>query len=348
MSGVDPKLLPSPEVLSHWGRFVDVRVQPITTGLINATFALQGSSGERAVLQRLHPVFSPEVNLDIAAVTAHLTKKGVPTPRLLPTDRGDLWLPMEDGIWRALSWVQGHTHAFLADGDTAEQAGGLVGRFHAALADLKYSYRSGRTHVHDTAAHLERLHQALDQHGVHRLHSDVALLAEPLLRESASLVNLTAMPLRHAHGDLKISNLMFDKRGRGLALIDLDTVTRMHWPLEMGDALLSWCNPRREDQLPAALDLDLLTRAMTGYRRSTGDLIGRDEWEALVPGLARICLELASRFLADALNESYFGWDPDAYRTRGDHNLARSKAMWALYRDVQGKIPEAGRRLERL
>ncbi len=100
--------------------------------------------------------------------------------------------------------------------------------------------------------------------------------------------------------------------------------------------------------MPADLNLDLLTRAMAGYRQSVGDLIGREEWEALVPGLARICLELSSRFLTDALNESYFGWDARTYGSRGDHNLARGRAMWSLYLDVQGKMGEAQRCLRRI
>ncbi len=348
MAVAESQYFPPPDVLDHWKRFSTARIQPVTTGLINVTYMLQTNVGERAVLQRLHPVFSPQVNLDIAAVTDHLAGKGIPTPLLLPTDSDALWVSAQDGVWRALSWVEGQAHDFLANGDMAEQAGALVGRFHAALNDLNYSYQSGRSHVHDTHAHLTRLIKALEQGSGHRLHEAVARLADPLLQDSAGLVNLQSLPQRHAHGDLKISNLLFEPSGKGLALIDLDTLTRMHWPLEMGDALRSWCNPRREDQLPADLNLDLMVRAMAGYLSSAGDLITEDEWELLVPGLARICLELASRFLADALEERYFGWNPHAYGTRGDHNLARGRAMWALYRDVLEKSAEAQRRLGRL
>jgi Ser/Thr protein kinase RdoA (MazF antagonist) len=348
MSGADQNPAPPAAVLTRWHRFADARVQLITTGLINSTFVLQAGSGEKAVLQRLHPVFSPEVNLDIAAITAHLAARGVVTPRLLPADSGDLWVLADERVWRAMSWIDGVVHSCLPDGQMAEQAGALVGRFHAALADLEHRYRSGRAHVHDTSAHLVRLREALERHAGHRLHLAVAALASPLLRESEGLVDLGGLPQRHAHGDLKISNLMFDRQGRGLALIDLDTLAPMHWPLEMGDALRSWCNPRREDQLPARMDLALLYRAMAGYRRAAGDLVTAQEWEALIPGLARICLELSARFLADALNESYFGWDARAYGTRGEHNLARGKAMWELYRDVQRQAGEAQRHLRRI
>jgi Ser/Thr protein kinase RdoA (MazF antagonist) len=223
----------------------------------------------------------------------------------------------------------------------AREAGCLVGGFHAALDGFDYRYRSGRSNVHDTPAHLRRLGQALERHGDHRLYDLVSPLAERLLHEAEGLVELGSLPLRHAHGDLKISNLLFDESGRGLCLIDLDTLTLMHWPLEMGDALRSWCNPATEEQPAARLDLTLFEAAIGGYREGAGDLAAAPEWEALVPGLTRICLELAARFLADALNESYFGWDSKMYPGRGEHNLARGQAMWVLYRDVAEKRAEA-------
>jgi Ser/Thr protein kinase RdoA (MazF antagonist) len=168
-------------------------------------------------------------------------------------------------------------------------------------------------------------------------------LADSLLREAETLVALESLPLRHAHGDLKISNLMFDAAGRGLCLIDLDTLSRMHWALEMGDALRSWCNPNKEDRPSARLDLAFFEAAVKGYRESAPGLISVDEWAALVAGLARICLELSARFLADALNESYFGWEPKRYPARGEHNLARGRAMWSLYQDVMHKRRTAER-----
>ena len=59
-------------------------------GLINQTFLVE-EAGRRAVLQRLHPIFAPSLHLDIEAVTAHLARKGLLTPRLLRTRAGELW-----------------------------------------------------------------------------------------------------------------------------------------------------------------------------------------------------------------------------------------------------------------
>jgi Ser/Thr protein kinase RdoA (MazF antagonist) len=336
---------PPPQVLQCWSDFADAAVRPIHSGLINTTFELSRADGRKAILQRLHPVFGPEVHYDIEAVTAHLAARGLTTPRLLRTDDHALWVASGEGLWRALTHLKGTAPEHFGSPAMAREAGALVGRFHAALMDFDYQYRSRRGNVHDTAVHLERLETALRQHRGHRLYGEVAFLAEGLLRAAEDLVDLDGLPLRHAHGDLKVSNVMFDARRRGLALIDLDTLTRMHWPLEMGDALRSWCNPRSENQLAARLDLDLLEAAVGGYRTGNGGGITEEEWEALVSGLERICLELSSRFLADALNELYFGWDPHHYPARGEHNLARGRAMWALYLDVLNKRAAAQERV---
>ena len=328
---------------AHWRGLAVVTAEPIHSGLINATFLIRDPEGGTAILQRLHPVFPPQVNEDIQAVTSHLSARGMTTPHLLPTDQGRLWVEADDGVWRALEYLPGVVYQRLTDPARALEAGRLVGRFHRALGDLEHVYRSVRGQVHDTPAHLKRLAEALVRHQGHRLYERVAPRAETLLRGGERLVDLRALPLRHAHGHLKISNLMFDANGQGLCLIDLDTLARMHWPLEMGDALRSWCNPNREDQQPARLDLDLFRSAVWGYRQAAGDFITREEWEALVPGLSRICLELAARFLADALNENYFGWDPGRYPRRGEHNLTRGLAMWSLYLDTLAQAPEAWR-----
>ncbi len=335
--------LPPRWVLEQWPGLSDARVSPISSGLINATYAIDARDGRRLILQRLHEVFSERVNLDMAAITGHLADKGMLTPRLLPTLDDRLWVRLDEAVWRVQTRLPGITHNFMQGPAMAGEAGGLVARFHAALQDLRHDYRSGRAQVHDTQAHLQRLRQALSEHRGHRLYDQVAHLADFLLQRAGGLVDLSALPLRHAHGDLKISNLLFDEHGSALALIDLDTLALMHWPLEMGDALRSWCNPRKEDQLSANLDLDLLAAAVRGYRQVAGDMISEDEWRALIPGLARICLELSARFLADALNEAYFGWDDEAYPARGEHNLARGASMWTLYTDVMNKRVAAER-----
>jgi hypothetical protein len=45
-------------------------------------------------------------------------------------------------------------------------------------------------------------------------------------------------------------------------------------------------------------------------------------------------VELAARFCADALNESYFGWNPKSFPSRSEHNQARAESQLAAARSL--------------
>ena len=47
--------------------------------------------------------------------------------------------------------------------------------------------------------------------------------------------------------------------------------------------------------------------------RTPADLVTPAEWQCIVTATQTIYVELAARFCADALNESYFGWNPQAF-----------------------------------
>jgi Ser/Thr protein kinase RdoA (MazF antagonist) len=331
-------------------RYRDLRDRPHRLhggGLINRTLLVDGAAGP-VILQRLHPVFAGTVNEDIEAVTAHLAERGLLTPRLLRTDDGALWVEGEDGRpWRALTYVEGASFDRIPSPAIASEAGRMVARFHAAVADLRHDYRHVRAGVHDTARHLSTLREAVEAHVDHRLFAEVAPLARALLEAADRLPDLSGLPARHAHGDLKISNLLF--RGeRAACLVDLDTLGRMIWPFEMGDALRSWCNGAGEDEPSAAIQVPLFAAALGGYGAVArpASLLTDDEASAIVDGLATICLELSARFLADALRESYFGFDPARFPGRGEHNLVRARGQLALYRSVEeqrGALDSAAR-----
>ena len=190
--------------------------------------------------------------------------------------------------------------------------------------------------------HADRLVRALADHPRHRLASAVASQAEALLRLADGQPDFADLPRRITHGDPKISNVLFlPPDHRAHALVDLDTLGRLDLPTELGDAFRSWCNPAGEDAGEPGLDLTLFEAAVNGYATAAGGQVEPAETARLVDGLVVICTELACRFAADALDESYFGWDPDRFSTRGDHNLHRAQVQLTLARSVQDHRSEA-------
>lgn len=324
-------------VLAAWD-LAGAPAAPLGHGLINQTWLVDDSRAP-LVLQRLNPVFPPEINLDIEAVTAHLAGQGLPTPRLVRTRAGEPWCAAGGDCWRALTYVHGTAPDCMGDVAMAREAGTLLGRFHRAVAGFDQPLHGNRSGIHDTPRHLAALREALVSHRAHPAWADIAPLGQAILAESARLGSLPAsLPERLVHGDPKLNNLLFDRAtGVGLCLVDLDTLGRMPLVLELGDALRSWCNPAGEDGDPVVFSLPFFKAAIGGYATVTGDWLLPAERDHVVTATETIVLELAARFCADALNESYFGWNPARYPTRSEHNRQRALRQLALFHSLQGQ-----------
>jgi Ser/Thr protein kinase RdoA (MazF antagonist) len=306
------------------------RVERLGHGLINATYLVSDAAGEPvAVVQRLHTIFSPEVNQDLQSITGRMLACGMLAPMLIPTADGELCFTLEGQHWRALTYIAGQVFSQLNSAAQASSAGRLVGRFHFALRDFVYRYSHVRAGVHDTAQHLARLKQALA-----RPEADARAreLGQRILATVPQLpALLPTLPLQHAHGDLKISNVLF--AGDGLtarALLDFDTCGRLTMAYELGDMLRSWCNPAGEDDAAPALEPTLLFSALEGHADGVGGRLTEAEIASIVPGLQTVCVELAARFVTDAIEDTYFGWDPTRFPSRSEHNLLRARGQLEL------------------
>lgn len=319
-------------------------ISPITAGLINDTFAVEGGY----ILQRLNTrIFRPEVNLDIAALTPHLRAAGLPVPEYLLSDEGRPWINLTDGhwagAWRLMTRLPGSTLHRLTTPARVGAAAEAFARLHGALLHVQHDFASRRPGAHDTQAHLRALQLALDEHPQHRLHPLVAPLASALFDLWDRWGELPELPPRIIHGDPKASNLLFDERDQVSGLLDLDTFALDSLQVELGDAARSWCNPSDEDNPNPSFDLDLFNALARRYLASAAPWITDAERDALPRAPARICLELAARFAADALHERYFGWNPAVAPSRGDHNLLRARGQLALAIDAHHKLPDLQR-----
>jgi Ser/Thr protein kinase RdoA (MazF antagonist) len=317
----------------------DAQITQIESGLVHRTFRVQ-AGGECYALQRLNPLFSADVHENILAVTEHLSERQVTTPRLCRTRTGGLFAELGSaGRWRLLTWVEGVAHDTCGSAQRARAAGALVGRFHSALADLEHEFRPLGFPFHDTQRHLADLERALAENTEHRFHSAVSELAGSIRVAAAEWESepLDDLPDRVVHLDLKFSNVLFDGP-RASSLIDLDTVSRRPFWIELGDAWRSWCNRRAEHEPDAELDPAIFRAAAEGWL-STLEIpacpLSKSELVSLAHGLERLCVELSARFAADALEEAYFGWNPDLFESAGDQNLSRARGQLSLYRQAR-------------
>lgn len=330
---------PTMSVASYGGGDGDIsgpfgcwRVSRLGAGLINETWRVE-ADGRALVLQRVNPVFAPEIHDNIRAVTARLRAAGIQTPELLETPGGRPYaVDDEGGVWRLMTFVDGRTFDTAQSLDQVRSAGRLVARVHEALDGLDHEFVGLRAGVHDTPRHLASLRSALEAHRDHRLYDAVAPLGASILAASEALEALPALPETICHGDLKFNNLRFSDDGvEAICLVDLDTFAPMSLAFELGDAFRSWCNPGGEVAEGVRFDVEVFEAGYCGYAEGRGRALTAEERRGIVLGVEWISLELAARFAADALAERYFGWDATRHATRGEHNLERAQGQLRLH-----------------
>lgn len=303
-------------------------INPIEKGLINKTFLVDTDNG-RYILQEVSPIFDEGIHFDSVAICQYLTCFNIATPAIRMNRFGDLFFNHQGRIFRALTYVRGESFHQINSLPMAEEAGRVVGQFHKSLVDFSYQYRSQRRHKGDYPFHVENLKAALKSHEDHDFYVQVKPLAEKMIEQMAALsLGLHTTP-RHAHGDPKISNILFDG-DQAVCLIDFDTLGYSGWSLEMGDALRSWANPHQEDVLDAVVDLRIAENALSGYGREIHGLFSVAEKAELVSHTQAVSLCLAIRYLTDVLNENYFGFARDRFSRAADHHWLRAQAMFNL------------------
>jgi Ser/Thr protein kinase RdoA (MazF antagonist) len=323
-------------------------VERSADGLINQTWFVKNNSHTRFVLQRLHPAIGRQVNSKIRRVTQHLARSNRCTPMLVMDNSGQDSVENDGFAWRLLSYVHGKSFSNIADIRYAREAGSVLASFHSAFLSYPDFSDFERSQIHIFKTHLANLDQALGDCRGHQRFVEIQALALDIKRSAASLPRVRESAPCIVHGDPKISNILFDADGRGLCLVDLDTVGLMPIVWELGDAFRSWCNPYDEDARESEFSLEIFAAALEGYVLGRTVSIGAQDAAAIVGAVRTIYTELAARFCTDALRESYFAWDSRRFDSRTDHNLARARNQLNACSDLASKNAQAEKIVERV
>jgi Ser/Thr protein kinase RdoA (MazF antagonist) len=336
LDGDDTQVLPAPVRAAFRELEGAIALRSLSGGLLHQSFHVRAGAVEY-VLQRVSDVFAPAIHANIDAVTRHLASKGLRVARLRPTRAGELSADLGPlGRWRLMEHLGGVSFDEVQSVAQARSAGALVGRFHAALADFTAPLAPMGIPYRDTPLYLAALRRALEIHADHRLHAPMADLARRVFEAFEAMGRPAAVRERVIHGDLKLSNLLFEGeappgRDCAFALVDFDTLMRGALWMELGDAWRSWCNAAGEDSTRPQFDLEVFGASCLGFAEGHGSPLDPAERGSLETAPERIMLELCARFVTDALEERYFGWDPGQFATRGDHNATRAEGQWRLY-----------------
>lgn len=238
-------------------------------GHINDTFVVwREDHSKRFILQRINTdTFTDPVGLmeNICGVTRHLREKilaagGDPareTLNVIPTLSGAAChLDAEGGAWRAYDFVE-DTICLQQVGSEADfrTVAETLGKFQNQLADYPAStLHETIARFHDTPNRYANFEKALSADALGRAKDIAPEVAFIHAREKDchALLDLLAageIPLRVTHNDTKINNVLIDAAtGKGICVIDLDTVMPGLSAYDFGDSIRTGANDCAEDE----------------------------------------------------------------------------------------------------
>ena len=352
------------ELFTIAGRFVDTKtiedIAPLGNGLINDTYKIIVDGKPKYVLQRINNAVFTDVDMlqsNIEAVTDHIRKKyesqGVGdinrrVLHFLKADTGKTYVEEEGKYWRVMDFIaDSYTYEAVTPG-YAYYAGRSFGDFESLLTDLEVPIGEIIPDFHNIEFRLKQMEDAIArdcvgmmrevevQKLVYRIRSaaDDMCLGERLYREGK-------LPKRICHCDTKVNNMLFNKDGNVLCVIDLDTVMPSFVFSDFGDFLRSAANTGAEDDPDLDnihFNMEVFKAFAKGYLEGTQSFLLPIERENLPYAATLFPYMQAVRFLTDYINGNTY------YKINYPiHNLVRTRAQWKLYEEAMAKKNEMKR-----
>ena len=332
-------------------------VKPFGAGHINETYAvyMPGEGGDELayVLQRVNSnVFKDPAGVmdNIFGVTEYLRnvirrEGGDPdreTLSYIKTKSGCNYFEDSEGEpWRCYNFIPDSVcYQLVEEPEQFYQSGSSFGHFLKQLSDYPASKLNETIpDFHNTIRRFEAFQVALKRDLKNRADSCRPEIDFVLAREKDCGVLVHQqdegiLPLRVTHNDTKLNNILFDeKTGKGLCIIDLDTIMPGLAANDFGDSIRFGAATAEEDEPNLDLmhfDISLYELYVKGYLEETKDVLTEAEIGSLPWGARLMTLECGIRFLTDYLQgDTYFKTDYT------EHNLIRARTQFRLVDEME-------------
>ena len=332
-------------------------VKPFGAGHINETYAvyMPGQEGDELsyVLQRVNSnVFKDPAGVmdNIFGVTEYLRnvirrEGGDPdreTLSYIKTKSGCNYFEDSEGEpWRCYNFIPDSVcYQLVEEPEQFYQSGSSFGHFLKQLCDYPASKLNETIpDFHNTVKRFGAFQVALKRDLKNRAAScrpeiDFALAREKDCGVLVEQQDAGILPLRVTHNDTKLNNILFDeKTGKGLCIIDLDTIMPGLAANDFGDSIRFGAATAEEDEPNLDLmhfDISLYELYVKGYLEETKDVLTEAEIKSLPWGARLMTLECGIRFLTDYLQgDTYFKTDYP------EHNLVRARTQFRLVDEME-------------
>lgn len=346
------------EIASHFQLDGKVKeVYALGEGFINDTFIIktEGDTPDYILQRKNKRIFSPIPAMmeNIQKVCSHIKAKvekvgGDPMREAMTIIRandGKLYhLDEEDEYWAVSLFIDDTIAYEAAETPELAYAGGKgIGKFQTLVSDLKEPLTDILPGFHNIRIRYEQWDAVLKKDPVGRK-AEVAREIEWIesrrkeMMDFWKLVENGEIPTRVSHNDTKINNILFDKRGEVLCVIDLDTVLNSTVLNDFGDAIRYYTNTGKEDDTNlenVSMSMEIFTAFAKGYLEEAASFLTDKEIEYLAFSARYITFEQVLRFLMDYIDGDNY------YKTKSaDHNLIRTRAQYKLLTSIEGQYQE--------
>ena len=323
-------------------------------GHINDTYLLHFER-ENMILQRMNmTVFNRPVELmeNIMNVTMYLQKiikenGGDPkreTLNVILTKDGKPYYCDSNGeYWRAYRFIEDAVcYERVERTEDFYQSGLAFGNFQKLLAEFPAeTLHETIVGFHDTRARFQVFKQAVAEDICGRaaeVQDEIAFVLEHeyLANVFAELVDKGELPIRVTHNDTKLNNIMMDeKTGKGLCVIDLDTVMPGLAMNDFGDSIRFGASTAAEDEQDlskVSCSMELYEAFAKGFIEGCGGRLTDIEIDLMPRGAQVMTYECGMRFLTDYLQGDVY------FKThRAGQNLDRCRTQFKLVQDMENK-----------
>ena len=322
-------------VLSAYGlEYGSINLESFGNGLINSTWKVT-VSGEQYILQQVnHEIFKKPLDIanNIKLIGSFIRSRHPDYNFVSPISSSlgeEMIYQKGEGYYRMFPFVKGsHSKDVVETPEQAFEAASQFGRFTRILKDLDIKQLNVTIpFFHDLSLRYEQFLLALQNGNSKRMNE-----AEPLIKKMtmysglvAEYLSIKANPefkLRVTHHDAKISNVLFDSNGKGICIIDLDTVMPGFFISDVGDMMRTYLSPVSEEEQNfnrIEVRTEFYKAIVKGYFSEMKDELTETEKKYFFYSSTFMVYMQALRFLTDYINnDMYYG---EKYP---GHNLVRA------------------------
>jgi hypothetical protein len=272
---------------------------------------------------------------------------------LIQTKAGkDYFVDANGDYWRTYMFIEGAVGIDVVESTgQAYEAAKAFGEFQCQLADLPGRLHETIPYFHHTRSRFNVLKAAIAA-DIHGRAADVKAEIEFAMRREAMVdvvIDLLAsgeIPERVTHNDTKLNNVLIDNAtGKGMCVIDLDTVMHGSVLYDFGDMVRTTTTTAPEDERDLSrveMDIAYFEALVKGYLETASGFLTPKELELLPFSGQLITFEIGLRFLTDYLQGDVY------FKThRAGQNIDRCRKQFKMVESMERQMDAMMRVMEK-